>query len=569
MTRTTAIASAVQAAVLLASGCARQASRPVQPVDARVTAASAIAPGTTFCNPLDIDYSFAVDTPSRRDAASPVVIVFNDAYFLFAAGSSGYWHSRDMRDWRFVAAKGLEVPDRVAAVLALDGRVYYTSSGSRALYASDDPLIGNWRKVATLASYDAPAFLHDDDGRVYLYHVAGQWVSVVELDPRDGFRTVGAPREVMRIDGALSPGGRPWVTKHSGTYYLEYSPPATGEATSQHAVFTSRSPTSGFTETSRARVVRPTGGFTGSAGDGSTFRDRAGGYWRVATLDVTVAAGRSRRLGIFPVRFDSVGTMRTDEYLGDYPRLLPATAGDHRDDEQTGWMLLSAGKTAAASSSLPGHEPERAFDEDARTWWSAATAGVGEWIGVDLGRIGLVNAIQINFAEEGTQALGRDEDSYEQYILESSIDGVHWTTRLDESHGTRDAPHRYVQLDTARNARYVRITNVHAAAGGNFAIRDLRIFGRSSVAPPPAVTAVMAQRQPADGRTAISWARSPRATSYVVRLGGAPDRMYASYGVGDTTTATIEGLTAGVASWFAVDAVGEGGVGRGRAKPLP
>ena len=256
--------------------------------------------------------------------------------------------------------------------------------------------------------------------------------------------------------------------------------------------------------------------------------------------------------------------MRTNTYLGDYPQLLPGLAADPLDRNTTGWMLLSAGKDATASSTLAGRAADLAFDEDVRTWWSAATGGVGEWLSVDLGRIERVSAIQVNFAEERTQALGRDEDSYQQYIIESSIDGLHWTTRLDESGSVRDRPHRYVQLDTARNARFVRITNVHAAAGGSFAVRDFRVFGASTAPRPPEVRDVVVERQADDRGATIGWTRSPGATSYVIRFGIAPDKLYSSYEVGDVDRLTINSLNRGVAYWFAVDAVGEGGVTRGR-----
>jgi hypothetical protein len=227
-------------------------------------------------------------------------------------------------------------------------------------------------------------------------------------------------------------------------------------------------------------------------------------------------------------------------------------------------MLLSRGKAASASSSMPDHPVALAFDENVRSWWSAASGGVGEWLQVDLGSIARIAAIQVNFAEQDARALGRDEDSYQQYVLESSIDGVHWTTRLDESRSTRDSPHHYVQLDSARNARYVRITNVHAAAGGAFAIRDLRIFGTSAVAPPPTVATFTVQRATDDRGATITWTRVPRATSYVVRFGIAPDKLYSSYAVGDVGTLTMNSLNRGVAYWFTVDAIGEGGVARGK-----
>jgi hypothetical protein len=370
---------------------------------------------------------------------------------------------------------------------------------------------------------------------------------------REGFRI--APY----IEGA-------WMTKHDGTYYLQYSAPGTIWKSYADGVYTSRSPTSGFTYAPYSPFSYKPGGFIGGAGHAATFRDRSGDYWRVVTMIISVAHKFERRLGIFPAGFDSSGVMRTNTYLGDYPQLLPGIATDPLDRNGAGWMLLSAGKAATASSSLAGHPADLAFDEDIRTWWSAASGGVGEWLSVDLGRIERITALQLNFAEQGTRALGREEDSYQQYVVESSIDGTHWTTRIDESRDTRDRPHRYVQLDTARNARFVRVTNVHAAAGGTFAIRDLRIFGESTAPRPAVVRDVVVERQADDRGAVIRWTRSPGAASYVVRFGIAPDRLYSSYEVGDVDTLTINSLNHGVRYWFAVDAIGEGGVARGRAE---
>ena len=551
--------------MLAATACGRHPAAAATPVaEEQPFATGPIAPRTTFCNPIDIDYRFMADTPSRRDGADPVITLFNDEYYLFASRSGGYWHSSDLREWELVVPEGLPLEDHAPAILVLDGRLYYTAHKSMALYTTDDPTAGKWRKAADLASYADPAFFLDDDGRAYLYDGSSVngGISVVELDPRDGFRVVDGPHEVIGANHAEGP----WMTKHDSSYYLQYSVPGPIGNGYADGVYTSRSPTSGFSYAPYSPFSYKPGGFIGGAGHAATFRDKRGSYWRVVTMIISVTGKSERRLGIFPAGFDSAGVMRTNSYLGDYPQLLPGVAANPLDRNGTGWMVLSRGKDAAASSSLEGHAVDLAFDEDARTWWSAATGGVGEWLSVDLGRIERVTALQVNFAEQGTRTVGRDEDSYQQYIIESSIDGMHWTTRVDESGRTRDRPHHYVQLDTARNARFVRITNVHAAAGGNFAIRDLRVFGESTAPRPAEVRGVVVERQADDRSAIISWTPSPGATSYVVRFGIAPDKLYSSHEAGDVDRLTINSLNHGVAYWFSVDAVGEGGVARGRGR---
>ena len=91
-------------AVLAASACSRHPAAAATPVaEEQPFAKGPIAPRTTFCNPIDVDYRFMVDTPSRREAADPVITLFNDEYYLFASKSgatgiprtcvSGSWSS--------------------------------------------------------------------------------------------------------------------------------------------------------------------------------------------------------------------------------------------------------------------------------------------------------------------------------------------------------------------------------------------------------------------------------------------------------------------------------------------
>src|SRR6478672_5826476 len=208
-------------AIAAAAGCSsgHPATAIAPAVEAPHFAAGPIAPRSTFCNPLDVDYRFMADRPSRRDGSDPVITLFNDEYYLFASKSGGYWHSHDMRDWERVVPEGLPLAADAPAPLVLDGRMYFTAQGSMALYTTDDPIAGKWWTMAALASYADPALFADDDGRVYLYHdaPAGAGISVVELDPHNAFRVIGAPRELLHATGAAAP----WMTKHDGTYYLQ------------------------------------------------------------------------------------------------------------------------------------------------------------------------------------------------------------------------------------------------------------------------------------------------------------------------------------------------------------
>lgn len=542
---------------------------------------------TTFTNPLDLDYRFMPTAPSRREAADPLITLYHGDYYLFASKSGGYWYSPDMRDWTLVVPEGIPLEDYAPAVVTIGGRMYYTAHKSKAVYTTDDPKAGKWRKVADIGSYADPDFFLDDDGRLYLYNgsALNGAISVVELDPRD-FHVIAGPDTLMRADyvdhgfersgednlGATLNGvfrlgpyiEGSWMTKHDGTYYLQYSAPGTIWKSYADGVYTSRSPTSGFTYQPYSPFSYKPGGFIGSAGHGATFRDKAGNYWRVVTMDISVAHKFERRVGIFPAGFDADGVMRVDTYLGDYPQYLPGVVHHPLDGNRTGWMLLSDGKRAVASSSLPAHAPELAFDEDIRTQWSARSGDAGEWLRVDLGAVCRIEAIQVDLGEQDTRAFDRRSATPARWVVERSDDGEHWTVLLDRSRTTRDAPHAYVQLDEPVAARYLKITNVRAAAGGKFALRGLRVFGHGAVPAPAPVTDFTVRRHADDRDVTLTWPRSARARGYIVRFGIAPDKLYANYKVGDVTTLTMNSLNHGVTYYFTVDALGEGGVARGK-----
>jgi hypothetical protein len=549
-----------------------------------------VAPNTTFANPIDIDYRFMVDSgPSRREAADPLITLFGDEYYLFASKSGGYWHSPDMRTWTLVVPEGFDGEAYAPAVMTIGGRMYYTAHKLKALYTTDDPKTGRWRKIADLAEYADPSFLVDDDGRVYLYFGSGLngGISVVELDPAHDFRLVAGPTQLMKANHAdhgwersgpdnlgakMTEGFRiapyvegSWVTKHGGTYYLQYAAPGTVWKTYADGVYTSSSPMGTFTYAPYSPFSYKPGGFVGGAGHSATFKDKRGNDWRVTTMIVSVAHKFERRLGIFPAGFDGDGVMRMNTYLGDYPQLLPGIARAPLDSNRTGWMLLSGGKPTTASSTLDGRPTTLAVDEDIRTQWSARTGNAGEWLRIDLGAVVEIDAVQVNLGEVDTRrALGRSEPTHQQWLLEASADAQRWTTLADRRTNMLDRPHAYVQLDAPLRARYVRLTNARTPAGGTFAVRDLRVFGVGAVAMPGEAHDLVVTRDASDARSAtLTWTAAPRAQRYVIRYGLSPEKLYASYEVDNVTHLTLNGLNRDGTYYFAVDAVNERGVTRG------
>ncbi len=142
----------------------------------------------TFANPINIDYRFMIESPSRREAADPVIVLFDDDYYLFASKSGGYWHSTDMIDWKFASPDGLPIEAYAPAVMVLDGVMYYTACNV-ALYWTRDPKGGKWEYIGKPFNMGDPDLFDDDDGRVYLYYGLSYngLISGMELDSKNQF----------------------------------------------------------------------------------------------------------------------------------------------------------------------------------------------------------------------------------------------------------------------------------------------------------------------------------------------------------------------------------------------
>jgi hypothetical protein len=229
-------------------------------------------------------------------------------------------------------------------------------------------------------------------------------------------------------------------------------------------------------------------------------------------------------------------------------------------------MLLSYAKPAAASSTLDGFPVKNAFDEDVRTWWSAVSGESGEWLQVDLGKASRVEAIQVNFADQGATNLDRLRNDSYRYYVETSNDGRTWTLCLDRGHNLRDAPHDYAQLDEPVKARYLRLVNVHTPAGGLFSVSGFRVFGHGQGKAPSRAGGVTAVRDASDPRQLhVSWSQVKDADFYIIRYGLAKDRLFNNYQVYRADHFDIDSLNLGVSYYLTVDSVNDSGVTKGKS----
>lgn len=554
---------------------------------------------TTFCNPLNLPYNFQSPGLTRREAADPLVVLYQNKYYLFASKQIGYWWSDDLLHWRLIRPTGLPLQVYAPAVAVVDGKLYYTAGEDRGTFTTDDPKQGHWTPVNPYKKRCSdPDLFQDDNGRVYLFDgcsdktplrvtelnrhsflpAGDQTTTIAARTDKHGWEVPGDNNELYNnapwIEGS-------WVNKINGRYYWQYAGPGTQFKTYGDGVYVSDKPTGPYTYQPYSPFSFKPTGFIAGAGHSATFADKHGDYWHIATGTISVRHMFERRLVLFPTGVLADGQLVTNTYLGDYPQLAPGTAKDHLLGNLAGWMLLSYHKSATASSTLaapstgnhqdykapagsgPGG-PANAFDEDIRTWWSANTGNPGEWLQVDLGKTCRINAIQANFADQDAEQQGPLIDDGYRYDIRTSIDNQHWQRIIDHRDKNRDTPHDYTELVKPVMARYVRITNAHAPAHSRFSLYDLRIFGSALGQVPKPVTRFAVARDAADQRHAhIQWPHTADADFYIVRYGIAPDRLFGNYQVYDADSVDIHALNTDVKYYFTVDAVNGSGITKG------
>ena len=563
---------------------------------------AAAAEPRTFCNPLNLDYGWT--GRDQRHGADPVIVLHGGKYLLFSTWDvPGFRVSDDLITWHTVlfpddilplattGGKGYCAP----AVASHDGWLYFMNMVQAKgvtrspILRTRDPLSGKWEPCGEVKRIGDPALFFDDDGRAWMYHGLDQPTKVFELDTNTFTEIPGSERllrpaitNVNDYYGGYERGRREltdevdtrawldrfqktacqeaaWMTKHQGRYYLQYATPGTVCDWYCDTVMTGPSPTGPFQHEPWAPVSFKVGGFIGSAGHSCVFADKHGNLWRATTMWIGVRDAFERRIGLFPVGFDDQGRMFTDTILGDHPQVLPDGPRPAGRSPLAGWWLQSARATSTASSSLAHHPPALASDENVRTWWSAATGQPGEWLQLDLGRVTELRAAQVNFAEQDSDP--KHDGDFPQYRLLVSTDGKTWSPALDRS-GNQDARvHDYAAWSKPVRARFVKIENVHAIAGGKFALRELRLFGPGDSAPPSAVPAGTVTRHDDDRNATIAWSAVPDADGYLVRWGPAPDQLWQCLQVagGPTSNVVFHALNRGVRYHWRIDAYNHNG----------
>ena len=371
------------------------------------------------------------------------------------------------------------------------------------------------------------------------------------------FRAIDKPY----IEGAF-------MTKHGGTYYLQYACPGTEYNTYSDGVYTSSSPLGPFTLQKSNPFSSKPGGFICGAGHGSTIEDTHGNWWHASSMRISVNYAFERRVGLFPAGFDADGVLYCNQNFADYPHRIPDGKFDAAAQDPE-WMLLSYKKPTTASSTAGGSDPMLAVNEDIRTWWSAAASAPGEWLCTDLGKAYDVRAVQVNFADEklvvdfpadayGDDRKTRHIETNEQitnYTLESSMDGVNWTVLERVS---RECVNAYHEFPDGITARYIRVTGGELPYGQTMRVSGLRVFGIGAGEKPARAKATAERIDALDAK--IAWEPIENAQGCNVRYGIAPDKLYMSWLVYDASELKLTTLIAGQTYYVSVDTFNENGI---------
>lgn len=559
-----------------------------------------IAQNKTYCNPINIDYGYCpipnfVEQGKHRATADPVITFFKGDYYLFSTNQWGYWHSKDMSDWKFISKKFLRPEHKVYDELCAPSLSFVNDTllvvGSThgkdfPLWMSTNPKKGEWKELihkSEAAAWDPQIFWDKEKDEVYEYYGSsnlyplygmklnrktfqpeGERIPVLALnDDEHGWERFGEYNDNTFLqpftEGAF-------MTKHNGKYYLQYGAPGTEFSGYADGVYVGKNPLGPFEYQSHNPFSYKPGGFARGAGHGATFTDSNDKYWHVSTIGICVKNNFERRLGIWPAGFDKDDILYSNTAYGDYPTFLPSENKGHLSESFAGWMLLNYNKPVQVSSTLGGFQPNLIVDEDIKTYWSAKTASKGEYLISDLGEKSTINAIQINYADQDAEIMGKpDTTTGHKYIIYTSDDNKNWKVAIDKSKSTKDVPHEYIELQKPIVARYLKLENISMPTG-KFAISGFRVFGKGSGEKPSEVKGFVPLRSApkikGERRNVwFKWKQEPNADGYVIYFGKSPDKLYGSIMVYGKTEYYFNGLDRSDVYYFQIEAFNNNGIG--------
>lgn len=564
----------------------------------------------TYCNPLDIDYTYMVYNSSRnisyRSGADPAVVEFRGEYYMFVTRSFGYWHSTDLVNWDFIKPvqwffEGCNAP---TAFNYKDSVIYFAGdpAGYGSILYSDDPKSGKWTPVASISNniQDSELFI-DDDGLSYLYWGSSNVhpIRVKMLNKNDRMLEAGVKKDLINLieeehgwerfgDDNFHPTLKEGymegasITKHNGKYYLQYAAPGTQFNVYGDGAYVGETPLGPFIYMKNNPMSFKPGGFTNGAGHGTTVKQTNDQYWHFATMALASNSHWECRLCMFPTYFDKDDLMYSNTHYGDYPRFAP----NHptKPGQHCGWMLLSyKGKTTVSSSliqvtrstsnddeydtiQMPLENDENGAivshvltDESPKSFWVAEKDDDSQWVQIELLNHGQIYAFQLNYHDYESAIYTRTEGLRHRFTIEVSEDGNNWKTAVDRSNSFKDTSNAYIVLNRPVQAKYIRYKNIEVP-GPNLAMSEIRVFGIGNGKIPEKVSGFKVNREEDRRDAAFSWKPVKGAQGYNIRWGIAPDKLYQSWLVYDVNDHFMRCLDRDTPYYFCIEAFNENGI---------
>jgi len=564
----------------------------------------------TYCNPIDIDYSYMVYNSSKnisyRSGADPAVVEFRGEYYMFVTRSFGYWHSTDLISWNFIKPmqwffEGCNAP---TAFNYEDSLLYFAGdpAGYGSIIYTDDPKSGKWTPTASISNnlQDSELFI-DDNGKTFLYWGSSNKfpIRVKELNKNDRMLETGVRKDLINLieekhgwerfgennfhptlkEGYMEGAS---MTKYKDKYYLQYAAPGTQFNVYADGVYIGESPLGPFTYMKNNPMSFKPGGFTNGAGHGITVKQTNGQYWHFATMALASNSHWERRLCMFPTYFDKDDLMYSPTHYGDYPRFgpdHPTKAGQH-----CGWMLLSyKGKTTVSTSQMQikkSTSTDNAFDitempleknekdeitskiltdESPKSFWVAKANNDQQWVKIALIKPGMIHAFQLNFHDHESGIYTRVDELHHRFTIEISNDGKKWQTVVNRSNSSKDSPNAYIVLNQPVNAKFIRYNNIEVP-GNNLAMSEIRVFGTGLGKKPRKVKNFSIVRKTDRRDATLSWKAVAGAQGYNIRWGISPDKLYQSWLIYELNDHLMRCLDRDTPYYFCIEAFNENGI---------
>lgn len=478
-----------------------------------VAAEPVLGKSPRYCNPLPM-----VTGDGGASAAGDVTVIRdNGKYYMYCTGG-GAWVSDDLLNWTFHRVTNVPIAPHVVKY----NGAFYLCGNDGPLFKADNPLgpfinIGHWTNTPGVAggwngAFDMDIFI-DDDNRPYLFY-PGRGVSgifVVPLDPSDLTRFASAPTHLFAFnkdhrwerygemneytDVAWVEG--PWMLKHNGIYYLQYSASGTQWKTYANGYYTAKKPMGPFTYAPNNPLLRKTEGLVTGTGHGSIVEGPDHRLWQFYTIVLNNPPG-GRRIGMDPVMFDQHDNMSVR--ITDTPQwapgidVAPAESGDSGSIPVSINKVHSMNAQSRFSSQQPGHEAAYAVDNSSGTWWEPSPDDAHPTLTVDLGPATRFDVVQLFTIDSvrllftGGWRFGGQEETPPaafQYKIETSDDGDIFTTVLDQSTNTIARNTIFEEVPPTK-CRFVRLTMLNWPRTSPLGIIEFTVFGKSSGSLPAA-----------------------------------------------------------------------------------